>query len=45
MQQSPLGSIYNKSCNKQKIVGVYVKNNVCDEIDWIPASRAGMTSS
>ncbi|WP_265030712.1 tRNA pseudouridine(55) synthase TruB [Wolbachia endosymbiont (group B) of Athalia cordata] len=31
-----------KSCNGQKILGAYVKNNVRDEIDWIPVSSTGM---
>ncbi|UZE38434.1 hypothetical protein [Wolbachia endosymbiont of Drosophila pseudotakahashii] len=46
MQQSPLGSRYTntyKSCNGQKILGAYVKNNVRDEIGWIPVSATWMT--
>ncbi|WP_265041857.1 tRNA pseudouridine(55) synthase TruB [Wolbachia endosymbiont (group B) of Melanostoma mellinum] len=31
-----------KSCNGQKILGAYVKNNVRDEIDWIPVSSTGI---
>ncbi len=42
-----LGSRYTntyKSCNGQKILGAYVKNNVCDEIGWISVSATWMTS-
>ena len=41
-----LGSRYKniyKLCNGQWILGAYVKNNVRDEISWIPVSRNGMT--
>ncbi|MFP3033269.1 MAG: tRNA pseudouridine(55) synthase TruB, partial [Wolbachia sp.] len=41
-----LGSRYTntyKSCNGQKILGAYVKNNVRDEIGLIPVSSTGMT--
>ncbi|WP_254229326.1 tRNA pseudouridine(55) synthase TruB [Wolbachia pipientis] len=33
-----------KSCNGQKILGAYVKNNVRDEIGLIPVLDTGMTS-
>ncbi|WP_168455603.1 hypothetical protein [Wolbachia endosymbiont of Ctenocephalides felis wCfeJ] len=36
-------SIY-KLCNRQQILGVYVKNNVHDETSWIPVSTTWMTS-
>lgn len=42
-----LGSRYRSVCksyNLQWILGTYVKNNVYDEIGWIPVSSAGMTS-
>ncbi|WP_375603730.1 hypothetical protein NOX90_04580 [Wolbachia endosymbiont of Anurida maritima] len=42
-----LGSRYRSVCksyNLQGILGTYVKNNVYDEIGWIPVSRTGMTS-
>lgn len=32
-----------KSCNGQKILGAYVKNNVRDEIGWISVSATRMT--
>ncbi len=41
-----LGSRYKnicKLCNVQWILGVYVKNNVHNEISWMPVSCAGMT--
>ncbi|WP_338406263.1 tRNA pseudouridine(55) synthase TruB [Wolbachia endosymbiont (group A) of Longitarsus flavicornis] len=41
-----LGSRYTntyKSCNRQKILGAYVKNNIRDEIGWIPVSATWMT--
>ncbi|MFP3032208.1 MAG: hypothetical protein ACEY3M_14135 [Wolbachia sp.] len=42
-----LGSRYRSVCksyNLQGILGTHVKNNVYDEIGWIPVSRTGMTS-
>ncbi len=43
-----LGSRYTntyKSCNGQKILGAYVKNNVRDEIGLIPVLDTGMTEA